>query len=399
LLFVIGIFSFGHWVQVSEVPFPGDRALLVTAGYGFGLVGTVVVHAAATRLWSAVAAPRPWSRELAAVVGGVMGVVVAAGTVVAVAGEQSRVDATTSAAVQAPATAADPARVLWRWSAGAPARPSSRALIRDSVAAGAGVVVATGDGIVALDGRTGQERWHYRLTDTRYYPDLVAVDGGRGVVVSFDGRLHAFDAYTGELRWRDDEATARTPPHWDTLIAATDSTVVRRRYGPAQFAGTDVRTGEVRWQYTLPTLPNQCGDRARAHSIRDTVIIHNELCSDFVELTALDGATGELLWRKSPLPYDIDVRAGMILGESADVRLQFDARSGQESRVGTDDMVLASDSGELITDRGSLYEVGAAEPRWQLPGLTPPVGDDHWNTCAATFLGDAAVLLDFRDHG
>jgi hypothetical protein len=63
LLFAIGVFSFGHWVLVSEAPFPGDRALLVTSGYGFGLMGTVVVHAAATRMWSSPAAPRPCSRQ------------------------------------------------------------------------------------------------------------------------------------------------------------------------------------------------------------------------------------------------------------------------------------------------------------------------------------------------
>ncbi len=383
LLLGIGIWFAVRSVQVSDAPFAGDRALLVTSAYGFVLVGTVLVHVAATRLWSSGAAPRPWSRrDVVEFVAGVTAVALAAGTAVAVVGEHTRVDATTAAAVQAPSTPRDPTRLLWRW--------SERTSIREVVAAGAGVVVATHEGIVALDGRTGQERWHYRRTDTSPGSDsyggfLVAVDGGRGVITSLDGRLHAFDAFTGELRWRDEEATAQTPPPWNEEIVATDTTVVRHRYSPVpEFVGTHVRTGEPTWRYA--SEHPECGTGTDV--VGDTVII-GYYCGP-EDLVGLDGATGELLWRIPDGADKSSVDAGLI----NDRGVLRDPRSGRELRAGPDGLVMASDSGEIITSRG-LFEAGDTAPRWDVPDTAPDTLD-RLDPRAATFLGDVVVVVNDR---
>lgn len=387
LLIGIGIWISGHLVDAGDVPFRGDRALLVAAACGSVLVGAIVVHVAATRMWSSAVAPRPWSRrDVAGFVAGLTAVALVAGTAVAVAGEHTRVDATTSTATQAPAVPTDPTRVLWRWSDGTD--------IEEMVAAGAGVVLTSQEGIVAVDGRTGQERWRYRRTDTstqreRYArfrldgdgQELVAVDGGRVVVASLDGRLHAFDAFTGELRWRDEETTAQTPPYWHREIVATDSTVVRDRYSPVlEFAGTDVRTGELTWRY--PSEHPECGTRADA--IADMVIIHYACRPSSYELVGLDGTTGEVLWSR---PGEARVQHGVLLLEDEDP-VVLDPRTGRELGAGPDRLALASDSGEIVTSDGSLFAAGDTVPRWERPAA-PGMAT------AATFLDDAVVLVDW----
>ena len=389
LIGAAGLVSCWHAVNVGGVPFPGDRALLVTAAYGFVLVGTVVVHVAGTRLWSSVAAPRPWSRrDVVGFVAGVTAVALACGATVAVAGEPARVDAATAAAVQAPPTPTDPTRVLWRW--------SDHTGIREAVAAGAGVVLTSAEGIIALDGRTGQERWQYRLAGippywSQFNEFLVAGDGGRVVIASLDGRLHAFDAFTGELRWRDEEETAQTPPPWRRDIVATSSTVVRHRYSPVpEFVGTDVRTGEPTWRYA--SEHPECATGADA--VDDTVIIHY-WCRDSwgEQLVGLDGATGERIW-STPLSDSALVAGGVITLIDKDRGL-LDPRSGRE--VGPDPvgLALASDSGEIITHTGSLFETGDAAPRWEIPDIAP-AKLDHSAAIAATFLGDVVVLVNDR---
>jgi hypothetical protein len=248
-LAVAAVTAFAEWLGLRDGTFPGDRALLVTTAYGVMLPGTASVHLAAPRLPPRLQAIRLRSRRgIVGFVCGVAAVALATGAVVASARDRSRVDATTTAAVPPPPTPTDLTQVAWRWSEGEE--------IFAAVPAGAGVVVSTSHGVVALDGRTGQERWHCRRDDARA-ADLAAVDGGRGVIASIGCRLHAFDAFTGELRWRTEPPTARVSPAWSYRIDATDSTVIRTQagYGDTnrveyELAGTDATTGEPTWRYS-----------------------------------------------------------------------------------------------------------------------------------------------------
>ena len=129
------------------------------------------------------------------------------------------VDATTAGRAD-PRGVPDPSGEV-RWQATRP-RPLLYGRVPEPVevvAAGAGVIVGTGDRIVALDGSTGTERWHYRRAGARV-DRISATPDGRTVVADIDAGgdersssvLFAFDANTGEVRWSRPSIGARRPP-------------------------------------------------------------------------------------------------------------------------------------------------------------------------------------------
>jgi hypothetical protein len=389
--------QFAQWRWVDDAIFPGDRALLVTTAHGVMLLGTAAVFLAALRL-----PPRPQAvglrsrRGIVGFVGGVTAVAVATVAVVAVAGDQNRVDATTTAAVPPPPTPTDLTQVAWRWSEGEQ--------IYAAVPAGAGVVVSTPHGVVALDGRTGQERWHYRRDDTRP-ADLAAVDGGRGVIASIEGRLHAFDAFTGELRWRTDPPTAWVWPAWDIGISATDSTVIQTREGTStvdfELAGTDARTGEPTWGYSPPPGCEWAGNGF----VADMVIVALR-CSPLgtVEIVALDGSTGQPVWRE-PLDESWTLRHGLLELSDPDApgSRYLDPRTGREITELTQilgernpDYILGKHADEVVTEDWQLFRLGEPGPRWQAQDTSPPGEGRADFARQAIFLRDSVVILDDR---
>lgn len=401
-----GTWSYLCWQYVGFTPrrtekaFPGDRLLLVTLVYGVLLLGVALVLLTARRIraFAPMPRPRPWAAAAAftGAVSAAAAVALAAGAVVAVGGEHTRIDATTAAAVPAPPVPTDPNRVARRWSEGRYVH---------AVAAGAGVVVSsihTGT-IIALDGRTGVERWHYRRSDSTPLA-LVAVEGGNGVVASFSGRLHAFDAFTGQLWWREEAETADIPEddvQWPLLAAG--STVIRMRQNPdapePEFVGRDARSGELRWRYSLPS---ECGAWPDT-TIATTALVHvlGDDCPWGETTVALYATTGQELWRTPP-ESDVYVRDGVLVrpvtpGELTHV---LDPRTGRPMGTITDGSVTGGTAaGEVLVyfveggnDRPversgwALADLGAPAPRWQ--ALHPPMGDE-----GAAFLADTIAVV------
>ncbi len=95
--------------------------------------------------------------------------------------------------------------VGWTWEA-----PRGE-YVREAVAAGPGVMVRIGDGVVAVDGRTGEQLWHYRRPGAETGQLFTAVDGSTVMVTFQDvhagsdhaARLVALDAHTGRVRAED----------------------------------------------------------------------------------------------------------------------------------------------------------------------------------------------------
>ncbi|MGH3587610.1 MAG: PQQ-binding-like beta-propeller repeat protein, partial [Pseudonocardia sp.] len=393
---VAAIAAFIELLALREGPFPGDRVLLVTTAYGVMLLGTVAVIRAGLRL-----PPRPPTvrsrRGAVGFIAAMTAVAVTTGLAVAVAGDHSRIDATTTSATPAPPTPADLTRVAWRWTEGEE--------IFAAVPAGAGVVVATTRGIVALDGRTGEERWHYRRDNARPM-DLAAVEAGRGVIASIEGRLHAFDAFTGELRWRHEPSTTRESPEWYFGLDATDSTVVRTRegYGDSgtyqfELAGTDVRTGTMTWRYSPPPGCEREGDEF----VAGMVIVTLGGCAppQTVELVALDGSTGQPVWRELVDEYGSSWGGLLELSTLDDPDDEYvDPRTGREIAglaplLGEWDSVMEFGSDEVITHDWRLFRLGEPAPRWQAQD-TSPRADGAIVPAQAVVLDHVVAILDGR---
>jgi hypothetical protein len=176
--------------------------------------------------------------------------VVASAVTVDVVGWRIPVDATTTERVDRAGVPDLPRDVRWTWQ-------SPRTWLTEEfldpvevevVAAGAGLVVASGDRMVALDGSTGAERWHYRRAGASIV-DLTASPSGRTVLADFaaggagfsSSELFAFDADTGELRWNREVDGVATE---HVLAEGTDD---------GGLVAVDLISGEEVWTWTPPS--------------------------------------------------------------------------------------------------------------------------------------------------
>jgi outer membrane protein assembly factor BamB len=226
------ICSAGTQTLVSVLPACGAVAgLLVCWVAG----GSAVRHRRTPYPWIALALVPP-----------VASVVVASGF--ASTGVRSA-DATTAADTRPAPVPAAPRTRTWMWHA------PEGLTVREVVPAGAGVVVAVDDGVVALDGVTGRERWHYRVAGARVALAAVTPDGdtltltynvpGEGIN---EIRVLVLDATTGTvvLDETGDGSYFYDSYSWGVL---TDQVLVSVAM---QVRAFDPRTGERRWEYTPP---------------------------------------------------------------------------------------------------------------------------------------------------
>ncbi|MGH3585220.1 MAG: PQQ-binding-like beta-propeller repeat protein [Pseudonocardia sp.] len=388
---VVSLLSILHWAGLTSGPFPRDRELLIVTAHGVLLIGMILIGSASPHVPSSRVRPRA---GVAGLIGGVTAAALATGGVVVLDGDQSRVDATTTAAVPPPPVPTDPTRVAWRWWDDSEGNASV-------VAAGAGVMVATDEGLYGLDGRTGEERWHYRRTDAD--PDaLLAVDGGRSVVVSFDRRLLAFDAFTGELRWSSTPSSLLT--EGELKFADRGSTLLYEMPWRTIVA-IDAGTGTVQWEYS-PATRLDCHWNRGIDVIADVVVIAGKDCIDDGDhgangVIALNVATGQLLWQRASESVSVSYRGGTI-SESGNISV-LDPRSGRRLAVPVSNAAgWAIGSGEIVFfalkpegDRiqpiypVTLAKAGEPAPRWQAALDMSP------NSVAGVVaLGDAVFILD-----
>ncbi|RKS06279.1 hypothetical protein DFP74_1907 [Nocardiopsis sp. Huas11] len=71
----------------------------------------------------------------------------------------------------APQEVTHASEVAWEWEA------PEESLLRNVLAGSAGAVMVLGDGVVALDGATGEELWHYRKPDASVASAATTPDG------------------------------------------------------------------------------------------------------------------------------------------------------------------------------------------------------------------------------
>jgi outer membrane protein assembly factor BamB len=201
--------------------------------------------------------------------------------------------------------------------------------------------------VIALDARTGEERWRFRVPGpSRYMQIHLGLGGGRLFVGSFDGLGHgrtsglwALRAATGRVLWR------RPSGFVGSAIAVRRRLVYVQANAPrAGLQARSATTGRVRWirpgSYFWPVFAgNLIFGGPSAH-----------------ELEAIDARNGHLRWRtfvgeNNVLPL---VRAGVVYFASL-------GRIIQARRAGTGRLIWRAQlpAGALALGRDRLY-VGAS---------------------------------------
>lgn len=171
--------------------------------------------------------------------------------------DRAAVDASTSSATKIHAT---------------PNRPNGAQWVVDStvepVVAGAGIVIADGDGaVVGVDGVGGGERWHYRDPD-RKVEVLRGTPDGKTVLAGFGDHVVGFDAMSGSVLFSEDTQTSANSDSSDRPLGGwsglnldgqetllTNSAVVVDGGGlgrPGQIGVIDIRSGESIDGFGLP---------------------------------------------------------------------------------------------------------------------------------------------------
>ncbi|QFY13538.1 PQQ-binding-like beta-propeller repeat protein [Nonomuraea phyllanthi] len=211
------------------------------------------------------------------------------------AGATLPVEAVTAAASgpAAETVAESVSRLSWRWQV-----PDGTPAGQVAVAAGE-TLVRLGDGVVALDTRTGRERWHYRRPAAAATGFEVAPDGST-MVLTFGraagaevtrGRTVVLDARTGEVRAEHaGRPFADTDPTPDGLVGiARDGTMIGRDPDDP---------GRRVWKRPVRKGCHVDGRVAKPYAVlRDVVAVVSD-CGEETVVTGLDPADGTEVWRR-----------------------------------------------------------------------------------------------------
>jgi outer membrane protein assembly factor BamB len=209
-----------------------------------------------------------------------------------------RVDATTAGPARAAAVPASVSEVAWS--------TEVDGRVHDVVPAGAGVVVLLDDGVVALDGQTGEVRWRR----ARHGAEAVQVDAspdGRAVVVQFMPRnrfpvsREVIDAFTGEVRFTDDDANDGASPGFITPM--TDASYIGADDDEQEFSGYSLTDGRRLWSYPAPEGCWLIRERAAQAAVADGMLLPlacgddpGKNVYDEFRYVLVDGATGDVRW-------------------------------------------------------------------------------------------------------
>jgi hypothetical protein len=335
------------------------------------------------------------------------------------------VDATTAPPPGDAPRPAVPGRVAWTWEQSGEARGLQPGLSagfnldspRDVVAAGTGLAVNEGDGVVALDGVSGEERWHYRRPGARVR-NVNASLSGEWVVAQFEPGtggapgavwIVALDGATGEVGLdvlaasdtlegmrRGTGGIVADPgrrSRGEMLTWVTDNTLVNLDDARQRLVGYDLATGERSWEWRLPDDGCEYGVRSDDMVVGQDTMITSAACGTSDELVALDDRTGDERWRAS-LP-DLGDPPAPEVSPTGDVVMV---------EAGPGETVFDTATGEPVPSRGQNRRVPGQEP----DPLEVAIGDtglvvDHRTARPDTFElidnGDRAATVTLPDCG
>ncbi|MEU6716221.1 PQQ-binding-like beta-propeller repeat protein [Nonomuraea sp. NPDC046802] len=291
-------------------------------------------------------------------------------------------------------------KVAWQWK-----RPDG-APIKAMAVAGGHVIVAIGDGVAALDPRTGRERWHYRRPGAsvgmHVAPDratvVLALVPGDGAQASRN-RMAVLDAYTGrvrfeyagERRWRD-ERTVLTSSGYVTTDDAG-------RLKSWDLSGAS----EPAWEYIMPSgcRPDFGVMGSSTVALRDVIAVVAR-CQDGVVVTGLNPTDGTEKWRYD---YKSDESLLFINAAPSDDRsamnLIVDTSREGVSYNGTEakkNVILEQGTGKVLSEetrRSLLATHFTTEGYLSLPTYDGGRGEYRWHPYDGSAPNTAA--MEVRD--
>ncbi|WP_150253323.1 outer membrane protein assembly factor BamB family protein [Nocardiopsis deserti] len=382
---------------------------------------------------------RPGGRAWTGFAAGVLAVATAGWAAVSEATHQP-VEHVVAAPGTAPGTPTTVTRVGWTWE-----RPEDAGIER-IVAGPRGPVVLLGDGMVGLDGASGEELWTYRLP-FGWYTSAGASMGGDLAYVSYrqdpddsgSGRMTVVDTATGEITREvaaPPEERFDTGDHHFLGVLPTGSLHTGSDEEPGTLiAYGDAGEGEL-WTFT-PQDPETACDMERRVLLHEDLILAAYLCwgeSDVRPLVVLglDARTGEQRWRTEvgdPYPSGfmrifweehvvsegeypvvgvgsdsgpvtlLDPRTGAVAGEFPEFLMEDDDEASQEYRVirsGYRGRVHADTGGAVYIERhgNDGHLVHRVDPSGALVRTTvvpePPSGQDEIRDAVA--VGDTLLV-------
>lgn len=277
---------------------------------------------------------------------------------------------------------AETGRELWKTEFSTRLVPDSPSLTHEGLA-----IFLTRDGLLALDGRTGQERWN--VSATKLAPRLCL---GRLIIVGKNGELQALDPSTGQSRWRTgDESFQAVAVDGPRILAASNQ----------QVCLWDLSQGSKLWSHKLDN-PDRPALGAVALALEENLtawdpatgkklwslpnVEHYALSGDQViaqagsELVGLSARTGQKLWKDTSYSEEIQtIGSGLILVQGYQGISLLDQRSGKRLRHlnGTLPGTLRGNELLVAGTEGHVYRLDASNGKF-LPGyrdLFTPSGE------------------------
>jgi hypothetical protein len=316
------------------------------------------------------------------------------------------VDATTAGAAKPAAVPGSVSEIAWS--------TEIDGQVRDVVPAGAGVVVLLDDGVVALDGETGEVRWR-RVRHGAEAVELDASPDGKAVLVQFQPRdlfpvsREVVDAFTGEVRFSVEDDNEEGSPGF--ISPMTDSSYIGATDDEQEFFGNSLTDGERLWNYPAPDDCSLLSER-EAHIAVGAGMLLPLACDEddgFHEFryVLVDGATGDVRWEhriRLPVPtanVDVDAQLApdgrfLAVGASSDHFMTQGSYAVLDIETG--DTLPFTERVELLAGGIGVVRTGDASRLVDVTTGAALSSTDEFRSCAGTdhgaFLASGVVCVD-----
>jgi outer membrane protein assembly factor BamB len=320
------------FIAQYETGFPGAGTLLAAVGGLAVAVGTLLTLPVPAGRWRLPPVGSGLSSACALLVVAVFA------TPLTLTAPEWRLTATTAAAAEPAPVPAEVTRVAWSTEVDGP--------IKTVVAAGMGAVVLLDDGVVAVDGTTGEIRWSHRRAGAKAR-QLDASPDGRTVLLQtspqdrFPIRTEVLDAFTGDLRFVDDSPNTSHSPGFITPV--TNGTYIKANHDVTDFSGHSLIDGRELWRFRAPDGCEIAGTSSKRFA-RGTGFLLGLTCgqSQF-RFVSVDAVTGTLRWQHEWQLSSSGVDLTIDRGTDSDA-IQIYVHGGlPDSRV-----VLDADTGNVL---------------------------------------------------
>lgn len=282
----ITIWAIVGFLSQYDAGFPGPRTLLAAIGGAAVAIGALLALRAPADGWW----PRSIHNGLWAT--GAFLLVAAAAIPMMLTAPDWPLSATTGPTGK-PAVVPDKvARVAWSTDVDGP--------IKAVAAAGTGAVVMLTDGVIGVDGTTGNIRWSRRRAGADAEQIDVSPDG-RTVLVQmsphdrFPIRREVLNAFTGKVRFTDDSSNAAHSPGF--VVPMTNVSYIGANADETEFRGYSLQDGRRLWTFRAPAGCRIVGDHSQQFAVANGMLLPLACGNKEFRYISVDAATGKIRWQ------------------------------------------------------------------------------------------------------